>query len=594
MAQPLRDDRGKRLGTVVEWSDRTVLDQAEHRTHLLETALETVNMSIMIADQDCNLVYLNPAARRLFKDMEPQLRSVYPNFASDRLLGSNIDLFHKNPAHQRNLLANLKGTHRSKISLASYTLEFTANPVIDDKGQRYGTVVEWSDRTPQEAFDNQIFKMFDGVMQGNLGVRMDVETIPPSGSVQRKTAEGVNTILDAVVNPLNVASSYVARIALGDIPPRITDEYQGDFDAIKNNLNTCIDAVNALVEDADMLSRAALAGHIQTRADVSRHQGDFRKIVEGVNATLATIVDPIIAVKEATDSINTAAQEIAAGNADLSQRTEEQASSLEETASSMEELSSTVKQNADNAKQANQMALAASEVAVKGGNVVQQVVGTMSSINESARKIVDIISVIDGIAFQTNILALNAAVEAARAGEQGRGFAVVAGEVRNLAQRSAAAAKEIKSLINDSVDKVDGGVKLVEEAGHRMDEIVVAVRRVTDIMADIAAASAEQSSGIEQVNQAITQMDDVTQQNAALVEQAAAAAESLEQQASSLAATIAHFHLENGTTHHPRLPSRKPLQAHALGHGRRSLPAKTMQAAISPPRHDGTDDWTEF
>src|SRR5512147_2455503 len=240
-----------------------------------------------------------------------------------------------------------------------------------------------------------------------------------------------------------------------------------------------------------------------------------------------SLVRVVSQVRSGTDTVATASSQIAAGNLDLSSRTEEQASSLEETASSMEELTSTVKQNAENARQANQLAIGSSDVAGKGGAVVSQVVTTMDAINEASRKIVDIISVIDGIAFQTNILALNAAVEAARAGEQGRGFAVVAGEVRNLAQRSAAAAKEIKTLIGDSVDKVENGSKLVANAGQTMDEIVTSIKRVTDIMAEISAASAEQSAGIEQVNTAITQMDEVTQQNAALVEEAAAAAESL-------------------------------------------------------------------
>ncbi len=250
-------------------------------------------------------------------------------------------------------------------------------------------------------------------------------------------------------------------------------------------------------------------------------------------------------IKESTETISTASSQIAQGNADLSQRTEEQASSLEETASSMEELTSTVKQNAENAKQAKQLAASASDVAVKGGHVVKQVVDTMSGISESSKKIADIIGVIDGIAFQTNILALNAAVEAARAGEQGRGFAVVASEVRNLAQRSAAAAKEIKALIGDSVEKVGAGTKLVDEAGKTMEEIVSSVKRVTDIMTEIAAASQEQSSGIEQVNQAVTQMDEVTQQNAALVEEAAAAAESMQEQAQSLAQAVSVFKLDH-------------------------------------------------
>ncbi|WP_423681632.1 methyl-accepting chemotaxis protein [Undibacterium sp. WLHG33] len=264
--------------------------------------------------------------------------------------------------------------------------------------------------------------------------------------------------------------------------------------------------------------------------------------LKNMNSNLATTVGK---VREGTETITFAAQEIASGNADLSRRTESQASSLEETASSIEELTSTVKQNADNARQANQLVVSASGVAVKGGAVVGQVVNTMGSIKDSSRKIVDIIGVIDGIAFQTNILALNAAVEAARAGEQGRGFAVVAAEVRNLAQRSAGAAKEIKALIDDSVDKVEQGSKLVDEAGKTMDEIVTSVQHVADIMSEIAAASQEQSAGIEQVNQAITQMDEMTQQNAALVEQAAAAAESMEEQSVELARAVSVFKVSN-------------------------------------------------
>ncbi len=265
--------------------------------------------------------------------------------------------------------------------------------------------------------------------------------------------------------------------------------------------------------------------------------------------TLSRVHGAMHQVQASAFQIRTVTTELARGNADLASRTEEQASSLEETASSMEELTSTVKQNAENARQANQLAARASEVAVKGGAVVGRVVTTMSSINDSSKKIADIIGVIDGIAFQTNILALNAAVEAARAGEQGRGFAVVATEVRTLAQRSAAAAKEIKELISDSVHKVEDGTRLVDEAGKTMDEIVASVKRVTDIMAEISAASQEQSSGIEQVNQAITQMDDATQRNAALVEEAAAAAESMEEQAHNLAQAVAVFKLAQHEQH---------------------------------------------
>ncbi|MDP8566989.1 methyl-accepting chemotaxis protein [Methylophilus aquaticus] len=378
-------------------------------------------------------------------------------------------------------------------------------------------------------------------VEGRLSVRADATK--HNGDF-KKIVEGVNATLDSVIGPLSVAAACVNRISKGDIPERIETHYNGDFNEIKNSLNTCIEAVNILVTDAEYLTEAAREGRISVRADASRHQGDFRKVVEGVNSTLDLIVEPIAAVSEAVETITTAANEISSGNADLSARTEQQASSLEETAASMEELASTVKKNADNAKQANQLALAASGVATKGGEVVNEVVETMGAINESAKKIEDIISVIDGIAFQTNILALNAAVEAARAGEQGRGFAVVAGEVRNLAQRSASAAKEIKELISDSVSKTTEGTRLVENAGTTMDEVVSSVQRVADIISEISAASAEQTTGIDQVNQAVTSMDETTQQNAALVEEAAAAAESLVDQANQLADVISQFKLD--------------------------------------------------
>ncbi|WP_229429462.1 methyl-accepting chemotaxis protein [Massilia sp. ZL223] len=292
-----------------------------------------------------------------------------------------------------------------------------------------------------------------------------------------------------------------------------------------------------------MTGLASGNANLSARLDV-RGNDELALIASGFNGFVAKIENVLRRVRVSSESVSTAAGEIRQGNSDLSGRTEQQASALEETAASMEELTSTVRQNADNAHQANQLALSASETATRGGEVVARVVETMSSISDSSKKVVDIISVIDGIAFQTNILALNAAVEAARAGEQGRGFAVVATEVRNLAQRSAAAAKEIKALIGDSVDKVGVGSALVAEAGQTMDDVVASVRRVSDIVAEISAASTEQSAGIGQVNQAIGQMDGVTQQNAALVEEAAAAAESLQQQSATLVALVAEFRMD--------------------------------------------------
>src|SRR5450830_297021 len=359
-------------------------------------------------------------------------------------------------------------------------------------------------------------------------------------------------------------------------------------------------AISGPLNEAVKVAQGVANGDLTQSIHV--HSGDEAGQLMAALQTMNTRLQQIVGeVRMGTDLIATASSEIASGNLDLSARTEHQAGSLEETASAMEELTSTVKQNADNARQANQLATSASEVAVQGGQVVSQVVATMNNINDSSKKIVDIISVIDGIAFQTNILALNAAVEAARAGEQGRGFAVVASEVRSLAQRSAAAAKEIKMLIDDSVDKVGQGSKLVAQAGVTMDEVVASVRRVTDVMGEITAASQEQSSGIEEVNRAITQMDEATQQNAALVEQAAAAAQSLQEQAGRLSQAVSVFKINGmqaatakpvstsapAKSVKPALPTRAPVIAAATLQAR---PAMLAAASMS----DKGDDWEQF
>jgi methyl-accepting chemotaxis protein len=419
-------------------------------------------------------------------------------------------------------------------------------------------------------------------------------------------ATAVNTIVGSQIELTEKALACVKEFGEGNF-----DAPLEQFPGKKAFVNEAIEQVRvnlkALNADVQMLASAANEGRVSVRADASAHQGDFRKIVEGVNETLEMIVGPIGTVKVAVETISTAAKEIAQGNADLSRRTEEQAASLEKTAASMEELSSTVKQNADNAKQANQLATAASGVAVKGGDVVGEVVATMSSINHSAKKIEDIISVIDGIAFQTNILALNAAVEAARAGEQGRGFAVVAGEVRNLAQRSASAAKEIKELISDSVSKTAEGTRQVENAGNTMQEIVTSVKRVSDIISEIAAASSEQSAGIEQVNEAVMKMDDMTQQNTALVEEAAAAAESMMEQADELMNAVSVFQLagestgrttsaksqERRVTHNPMRVVSKTTSSNSASSVDSKPASKPVKVSLVK---SGTDDgdWEEF
>ncbi len=359
------------------------------------------------------------------------------------------------------------------------------------------------------------------------------------------------------------------------------------------------------IGEAVKVAQTVAAGDLSSRIEVRSKDetGQLLQALKDMNGNLLNIVSQ---VRSGTDAIASASDQIAAGNLDLSSRTEEQASSLEETASSMEELTSTVKQNTDNSRQANMLAAVASNVAVKGGTVVAEVVDTMESIKDSSRKIVDIIAVIDGIAFQTNILALNAAVEAARAGEQGRGFAVVAAEVRTLAQRSAAAAKEIKELIGDSVDKVDAGSRLVDQAGVTMNEIVESVKRVTDIMNEITAASEEQSAGIEQVNQAISQMDETTQQNASLVEEAAAASEAMREQAGNLRRVVSVFKLDDmqRTVAEAAAPIYNSMPAPGTMNGGlrvSKIPEKSRNAgAISQPRRLMVanavtgDNWEEF
>ncbi|MDY7576759.1 methyl-accepting chemotaxis protein [Herbaspirillum sp. RTI4] len=357
--------------------------------------------------------------------------------------------------------------------------------------------------------------------------------------------------------------------------------------------------VSSLIEAIHIADKVA-TGDLTQRIDI-RSNDEIGKLLQALKKMNDNLVKIVTEVQSGTDTISTASGEIAMGNLDFSARTEEQAGSLEETASAMEQITSTVKQNADNARQASQMAVNASETAIRGGLVVHEVINTMNAINASSNKIVDIISVIDGIAFQTNILALNAAVEAARAGEQGRGFAVVASEVRSLAQRSAAAAKEIKTLISDSVDKAEQGGRLVEQAGTTMEEVVANVKRVTDIVGEISAASQEQSTGIEEVNRAITQMDEVTQQNAALVEEAAAASQSLQDQARTLSNVVGVFKLDGM----PAISANIATPVKHAGAPRSNAVNKTIKPAAKPPHPAankqvamattaGDDSWEQF
>jgi len=501
----------------------------------IKIALDNVSTGVMIIDNEHTIIYVNQSIVSLLTKVESDIKAEFPAFSVGQLVNSK-DIFHKIPDYQANMLASEKGVSKFDLVLHGDHFVITASPVIDEQGRRLGTAVEWLDRTAEVTVETEVADAIKAAVSGDFNFRID------SGELHgfyEQAAVGINQLMQVCNDGLNDVARVLSAIAQGNLTETITNEYSGTFGQLKDN----------------------------------------------TNSTATKLKEIIGQIRDASDSINSDAKEIASGNNDLSHRTEEQAASLEETAASMHELTATVQHNAVNAKRANDLAISAAEIAGKGGSVVNQVVVTMEEINESSRKIVDIISVIDGIAFQTNILALNAAVEAARAGDQGKGFAVVAIEVRNLAQRAAAAAGEIKSLIGDSVDKVDEGTKLVDRAGKTMAEIVTSIKGVTAMMGEITKASEEQGTGIGQVNLAIGQMDSVTQQNAALVEQATAAAESLEQQAQDLTVIVGSFKVD---AHSRSLSALQPKKETPLPRTAKNTLPQSKAVALS------NADWEEF
>lgn len=462
--------------------------------HRVRSALDASSANVMLADPDGVIRYLNPAVTRMFHDVQDQLRQALPGFDAGRLEGVNFDDFHRNPAHQRNLLGSLSATHRTQIKVAGLTFALTANPIFNERRERLGTVVEWQDRTLELAVEHE-------------------------------------------------TSGIVAAAAAGDFTQRLALEGKtGFFAQLAKDINRLLEINSCGLAEIALVLSAMAEGNLSRKAQ-GNFQGTFERLKDDCNLTVTRLVEIVGRIRGGAEAIKQGAGEIATGNDDLARRTEQQAAALEETAAALEELTSTVRQNAEHAGNARQMVQNTSEIAMEGGSVVEQVVAKMAGITESSRRISDIIAVIDGIAFQTNILALNAAVEAARAGAEGRGFAVVATEVRSLAGRSADAAKQIKALITESVANVGEGARLVDAAGRSMTQIVEAIRNVNVIVGSIATASQEQAVGIEQINLAITQMDDVGQQNAALVEEASAAAKSMAEQTELLVRAVSVFDL---------------------------------------------------
>ena len=543
---PIKDENGHDLGNSVEWIDMTEIYEEERRVARILEALDSASTNVMIANGEREIIYVNKSIQKMLKSSEAEFRKVMPHFDADTIIGKNMDIFRKDASHQQALLDKLDDKSVSDVKVGTQDFRVTANPITGANGTQIGTVVEWLDRTKEMHAEREVAKIVEASLAGDFTQRIAEEG---KSEFMLTLAQGLNQLMKTTESGLNEVSNVLLALSEGDLTKRVSSQYKGTFNDLKNYCNTTSENL------ANMISK----------------------------------------IREASDTINNASSEIAAGNQDLSTRTEQQASSLEETASSMEELTSTVRLNAENANQANGLASQASQVAGNGGDLIRQVVTTMASINESSRKISDIIGVIDGIAFQTNILALNAAVEAARAGEQGRGFAVVASEVRTLAQRSANAAKDIKDLISDSVAKVETGNALVSKSGDTMQEIVVSIQRVNDIMSEIAAASAEQASGIDEVSKAVSQMDEMTQQNAALVEEAAAAAESMRTQASDLNTRVGSFKLSESDVQSKAIksaPDRLSRQFDELPSVSSTMASRKTSRAM--PVVSAEDEWESF
>lgn len=524
----IMDTDNQYVGSSLEWENITAQVASEIEIGRLVSATQGMTVNLMMADPDGNINYLNPAVEKMLRRREKEIQRVLPSFVVDKLIGTNYDSFHANPAHQQNILKPENLPYTSNIRVGNLHFQLIAIPLYDDKGNHLGSAVEWTDNTELVSGQEQVESLISQAVQGNLKERINSDEFD---GFMKNLANSINTMLDTVVEPIENCQSVLTEMAGGNLQKSMQGEYSGTFSELQNSVNTTIDNLRNMVGE----------------------------------------------IMESSSHVSTSSREISQGNTDLSQRTEEQASSLEQTASSMEELTATVKENSDAANKANQLSAQTMLQAESGGKVVENAVIAMKEINNASREISDIIGVIDEIAFQTNLLALNAAVEAARAGDQGRGFAVVAAEVRNLAQRSASAAKDIKSLISNSVDKVNQGTELVNDSGQKLAEIVDSVRNVSGLVSEIANASTEQASGIEEVNQAVTQMDNMTQQNSALVEEAAAAAEALTEQAGNMLELMSFFKTGNES---------------GVKGGKVVSPVKISKQDKKPNQSD--DDWEEF
>ncbi|MEQ1635385.1 MAG: methyl-accepting chemotaxis protein [Methylococcales bacterium] len=507
-ANPVFDNQGKRLGAALEWDDISEQVAAQERENLIASenlrikiALDNVSTNVMIADNDLNIIYVNDSVTKMLSTAESDLRKVLPNFSASKLMGTNIDQFHKNPAHQRNLLASFKTTFATQIKVGNRVFGLTANPVINTQGERLGSVVEWKDRTAEVAIENEVAEMVSAASAGDLAKRID---LTGKEGFYLTFSSSINAMVNSVEQVINETIEGLGRMAKGDLRQSIEGEYQGSYMLIKDSCNE----------------------------------------------TMTRLTDIISEVISSSDQLSNASEQISATAQSLSQATSEQASSVDMTSASIEQMAASINQNAENAKITDGMATKAAQEAVEGGVAVKQ---TVEAMKEIAKRI----GIIDDIAYQTNMLALNAAIEAARAGDHGKGFAVVATEVRKLAERSQIAAQEIGEL-------ADGSVKAAERAGALIDTIVPGIGKTSDLVQEISAASLEQSSGANQINTAISQMSQTTQQNASASEELAATAEEMTGQAEQLQELMGFFNIGQAERRSPNrklMGSHQPKQS---------------------------------
>ncbi|MFQ2298782.1 methyl-accepting chemotaxis protein [Aeromonas dhakensis] len=541
IANPVFNDGGERLGSVVEWADRTkeiaienevkaanaAAKQAAAESLRVKKALDGASTNVMIADTDLNIIYMNEAVREMLGQAETDIRKELHHFSSANLMGANIDSFHKNPGHQRSMLAKLNNTYRTQIMLGGRTFALIANPVFGDDSERLGSVVEWSDRTKEVAIEREMSEIVQSVINGELHRRMDLTG--KSGFFQN-LGEGINRIAEVIDTSLNDVIRVVQSLARGDLTQHIEADYPGVFGTTKDSLNQ----------------------------------------------TIVSLTNIVTEVLGASDNLSSAAEQVSATAQSISQSSSEQASSMEETSASIEQMSASINQNTDNAQVTDGMASKAAKEAVEGGEAVKLTVDAMKQIAKR-------IGIIDDIAYQTNLLALNAAIEAARAGDHGKGFAVVAAEVRKLAERSQVAAQEIGELASSSVD-------MAEKAGRLLDQMVPSINKTSDLVQEISAASAEQSTGVSQINIAMNQLSQVTQQNASCSEELAATAEEMSSQAEQLQLAMEFFTLER----HKLNAGQKVAASRTGPRGRFMLENSAAEGNGNLPRPHNDGDFVRF